>query len=256
MSKLRIDLNADVGESFGTWVQGDDEALFPFLSSVNVACGFHAGDPSVMERTVSAALEHELAIGAHPGHADLRGFGRRAIAALPAEVEADVLYQVGALAAFARAHSTSLTHVKPHGALYHQAARDEALAQALARGVARFDRGLVFVGPCTSTMLRTAVESAGLRFAGEAFADRGYAAGGGLLPRGSAGALLTDAQAAAAQALAIVRDGRVGSADGSVIDLRADTLCIHGDTPGAVAIAQAVRARLEAADIEVAPLAR
>lgn len=256
MGELRIDLNADVGESFGTWVQGDDEALFPFLSSVNVACGFHAGDPSIMERTVSSALQHGLAIGAHPGHADLRGFGRRTIPVLPAEIEADVLYQVGALAAFARAHSTSLTHVKPHGALYHQAAHDAELAQALVRGVARFGRELVFVGPCTSALLRAAAETSGLRFAGEAFADRGYAASGALLPRGTAGAMLADPESAAAQALAIVRDGRVASADGSVVELRADTLCIHGDTPGAVAIAQAVRARLDAAGIEVAPVAR
>jgi 5-oxoprolinase (ATP-hydrolysing) subunit A len=256
VGELRIDLNADVGEGFGTWVQGDDEALFPFLSSVNMACGFHAGDPSIMERTVSSARQHGLAIGAHPGHADLRGFGRRAIAVLPAEIEADVLYQIGALAAFARAHSTSLTHVKPHGALYHQAAHDEALARAVARGVARFDRELVFVGPCTSALLRAAAESSGLRFAGEAFADRGYAASGALLPRGSAGALVTDPESAAAQALAIVRDGRVASTEGALVELRADTLCIHGDTPGAAAIARAVRARLEAAGIEVAPLAR
>jgi len=253
---VRIDLNADVGESFGAWVQGHDEALFPFLSSVNVACGFHAGDPSVMERTVACAQRVGLALGAHPGHADLRGFGRRAIAAPPAEIEADVLYQVGALSAFARAHGIALTHVKPHGALYHQAATDEHVAQAVARAVARFDRGLELVGPCHSTQLRKTAEAGGLRYAGEAFADRGYARDGTLLPRGTPGALLSDPRSAADQAAAIACDGRVRTSDGSMLELRADTLCLHGDTPGAPAIAKAVRQRLEAAGLEVHPLAR
>jgi UPF0271 protein len=252
----RVDLNADLGESFGAWTMGADEALLAYVTSANVACGFHGGDPAVIDRTVARAVRAGVAVGAHPGHLDLRGFGRREIAADPAEVEADVVYQVGAVAAFARAHGSHLTHVKPHGALYNQAARDEALARAIARGVARVGRDLVFVGLAASTAMRGAAEREGLRFAAEAFADRAYDAEGRLVPRSRPGALITDPASAAAKALRIVRDHRVVSIDGAEVPMRADTLCLHGDNPHALAIARAVREALEGAGVSVQALPR
>jgi len=253
---MEIDLNADLGEGFGAWSMGDDEGLLRFVTSANVACGFHAGDPSVIDRTVSLALRAGVAIGAHPSYYDLRGFGRRAITADPSEVEADVLYQLGAVAAFARAHGGRLAHVKPHGALYNQAAADEALAQAVARAVARFDPSLVFVGLASSPVMRRAAESQGLRFAGEAFADRRYEADGTLVSRRAAGALIEGPAEAAAQAVRIAREHAVAARDGSSVALDAATLCLHGDAPGAVANARAVREALDAAGVVVRALAR
>jgi 5-oxoprolinase (ATP-hydrolysing) subunit A len=251
---VRIDLNADVGESFGAWRMGDDGALLRHVSSVNVACGFHAGDPLVMDRTVEEAARAGVAVGAHPGHFDLRGFGRRAIPADAAEVERDVLYQVGALMAFTRAHGVALVHVKPHGALYNQAAADERVARAVARGVARAGRTLVLVGLATTDLMRRAAEAEGLPFAAEAFADRAYADDGTLLPRSMPGALLQRPEDAAAQAVHIAREGTVLSAGGRALPLRADTLCLHGDHPRAAENARAVRAALESAGVTVRPL--
>lgn len=252
----RIDVNADLGESFGAWTMGADEELLGLVTSANVACGFHAGDPTVMDRTVARAVEAGVAVGAHPSHFDLRGFGRRAIAASPAEVEADVVYQVGALAAFAGSHGGRLAHVKPHGALYNQAAADEALARAVARATARVDRGLVLVGLASSAAMRRAAGEAGLRYAAEAFADRAYEPDGSLRPRSLPGAVITAPEAAAAQALRIARDGVILAAGGATVALRADTLCLHGDNPNALAIARAVRHALDAAGIEVRALGR
>jgi len=251
---VRVDLNADLGEGFGAYTVGDDAAVLAFVTSANVACGFHGGDPRVMDRTVALAVRRGVAVGAHPGHFDLRGFGRRPIPAEPDEVEADVLYQVGALAAFASAHGTRLAHVKPHGALYNQAAVDPDIARAIARGVARADRTLVLVGLAGSGPMREAAAAEGLRFAAEAFADRRYEADGTLRSRRLPDAVLTDPDAVAAQALAIVRDGRARAADGSTVTLRADTLCIHGDAPNAGALAEAVRGALAHAGIDVRPL--
>jgi UPF0271 protein len=252
----RIDLNADLGESYGAWTMGDDEALLACVTSANVACGFHAGDPRVIDRTVALAIEAGVAVGAHPSYLDLRGFGRRAMAADPDEVEADVVYQVGAVHAFARSRGGRLVHVKPHGALYNQAAADAALARAVARGAARVAKDLVLVGLAGSAAMRDAAAAAGLRFAAEAFADRAYAPDGTLLPRGRDGAVIADAGAAAARAVAIARDGQVLAVDGSRIELRADTLCLHGDTPGAAGRARAVREALESAGVAVRPLDR
>jgi len=249
-----VDLNADLGEGFGAYTVGDDAAVLAFVTSANVACGFHGGDPRVMDRTVALAVRRAVAVGAHPGHFDLRGFGRRPIPAEPDEIEADVLYQVGALAAFASAHGTRLAHVKPHGALYNQAAADPGIARAIARGVARADRTLVLVGLAGSGPMREAAAAEGLRFAAEAFADRRYEADGTLRSRRLRDAVLTDPDAVAAQALAIVRDGRATAADGSTVTLRADTLCIHGDAPNAGALAEAVRGALAHAGIDVRPL--
>lgn len=253
---MEIDLNADLGEGFGAWSMGEDEALLGYLTSANVACGFHAGDPSLIDRTVGWAVRAGVAVGAHPSHYDLRGFGRRAMVVEPAEVEADVLYQIGAVAAFARAHGGCLTHVKPHGALYNQAAADEALAGAVARAVARVDPGLVLVGLASSAAMRRAAASQGLRFAGEAFADRGYEKDGTLVSRRAAQALILDPSAAAAQAVRIARERAVVARDGSLLALEAATLCLHGDAPGALARARAVREALESAGVAVRPLAR
>jgi UPF0271 protein len=250
----RIDLNADMGEGFGAWTMGADEELLGYVTSANVACGFHAGDPSVIDRTVGLALRAGVAVGAHPSHFDVRGFGRREIQTTQAEVERDVLYQVGALQAFARSHGGALTHVKPHGALYNQAARDEVLARAIARGVARVDARLVFVGLASSAPMRRAAEAEGLRFAAEAFVDRAYSADGHLVPRSAAGSVYGDPERAAAQALEIARDRAVTATNGSRIALEADTLCLHGDNPHAVAIARAVRRALEGAGVAIAPL--
>ena len=252
----RIDVNADLGESFGAWTMGVDEELLGLVSSANVACGFHAGDPSVMDRTVARAVQAGVAIGAHPSYFDLRGFGRRAMSVGAAEVEADVVYQVGALAAFATSHGARLTHVKPHGALYNQAATDDALARAIARATARVDPSLVLVGLASSAPMRRAADEAGLRYAAEAFADRAYEPDGSLCPRGVAGAVITDPDAAAAQAVRIAREGTVTSASGTAVLLRADTLCLHGDNPHALAIARAVRQALDAAGIAVRALDR
>jgi UPF0271 protein len=254
--RFEIDLNADMGEGFGVWSMGADADLLACVSSANIACGFHAGDPRVMERTVDLAVRAGVAIGAHPGFADLRGFGRRPVAADADEVEADVLYQVGALLAFARAHGTDLAHVKPHGALYNQAAGDDTLARAVARGVRRAGDRLVLVGLASSQAMRRAAEAEGLRFAAEAFADRRYNPDGTLQSRKIPGAVIVDPDVAAAQALRIAREGRVPGPDGTDIPVHADTLGLHGDGPGAVETARAVRSALDEAGIRVRALAR
>ena len=252
----RIDLNADVGEGFGAWSMGAGEALFEYVTSANVACGFHAGDPSVIDRTVASAVRAGVAVGAHPGYCDLRGFGRREMQVPAADVEADVVYQVGALVAFARAHGAPLTHVKPHGALYNQAADDGELAQAIARGVARVDRALVLVGLAGSLAMREAAAAAGLRFAAEAFVDRAYDARGRLVPRSRPGAVTSDPAAAAAAALRLARDRTVVAIDGREVAVEADTLCLHGDNPRALDVARAVREALSGAGVSVQALAR
>lgn len=237
---MRIDLNADVGESYGRWRLGQDEALVPLVSSVNVACGFHAGDPLTMERTIRLARTAGAAIGAHPGYPDREGFGRRDLAMSPEELEAAVVYQVAALMGMARAAGLELRHVKAHGALYNRAAVDAAVAEPLARAVRRCSQALILVGPPDSALV-AAGEAAGLTTAAEGFADRAYEADGTLRSRRLAGALLTDPAAAAAQAVALAGQGRFA------------TLCVHGDTPAAPAIAAAVRAALQAAGHEIAP---
>lgn len=249
-----IDLNADVGESFGAWSMGQDTSLLPFLTSVNVACGFHAGDPLIMDQTVMAALERGIRIGAHPSFPDLRGFGRREMRASADEVETDVLYQAGALRAFVESRGGRLWHVKPHGALYNQAAREPFLARAIARGVRRLGGGVTLVGLSTSAVFREAAVSEGIAFAGEAFIDRAYEADGCLAKRGTPGALLENAEAAAAQAVSIATRGEVTARDGSTVSVSAETLCVHGDNAKAVEIAKAVRAGLEASGVRIQAL--
>jgi UPF0271 protein len=247
-----MDLNADLGESFGHWTIGDDERLVPHLTSANLACGFHAGDFRVMEATVELCRGAGVAIGAQPGYPDLQGFGRRPMPFAPDEVESLVRYQVGALHAFCRAAGVEMQHVKPHGALYNQAAVDPLLATAIARATARFSRELLLFGLATSEPMRSAAADAGLRFVPEAFADRRYQADGTLEPRSEPGSVLDDPAVAAAQAVAISR-GAVTAVDGTSVNLRAESICCHGDTPGAVDIAAAVRRGLEEAGVAIGP---
>jgi UPF0271 protein len=247
---MRIDLNADLGESFGPWVMGQDEALMAAITSANIACGFHAGDPTVMRRTIDLALRSGVAIGAHPGYPDLVGFGRRAMQASPAEVEDFVLYQVAALAGIAAAHMARLQHVKPHGALYLVASRDRATADAIARAVRAFDASLVLFGLPGSRLLE-AGRAAGLRVAAEGFADRTYDPDGVLTSRRTPGSVLHDPETVIARAVRMVRDREVVATDGSVIRVEIETLCLHGDTPGAAALGKSIRAGLEAAGVSV-----
>ena len=249
---MPIDLNADVGESYGPYRYGDDEGVMPFVSSANIACGFHAGDPEVMRNTVRLARRYGVAIGAHPGFQDLSGFGRREIHMTPAEVESVVAYQVGALAGIAAAEGVRLSHVKPHGALYNMAARDAALAGAIARALQRVDPSLVLFGLSGSELI-AAGERAGLRVASEGFADRGYRPDGSLAPRGTTGAVMTDPADVARRAVDMASKQTVTALDGTKVSVKADTICIHGDTPGAAALARAVREALSAAGIEVGP---
>jgi UPF0271 protein len=249
-----IDLNADIGESFGVWMMGNDGGVLPYLTSVNVACGFHGGDPLTMDRTVTAALERGIRVGAHPSFPDLRGFGRREMHPSPEEVETDVLYQAGALRAFVESRGGRLWHVKPHGALYNQAARDPRLAQAIARGVRRLGGGVTLVGPATSEIFRDAAAREGVVYAGEAFIDRSYEPDGSLVSRGIPGALLESGRQAARQAMSIVKEQRVIARDGSSLKVAAETLCVHGDNLHAVEIARAVRTALDGAGVKVQAL--
>lgn len=247
---MRVDLNCDIGESFGAYTLGSDAALMPFITSANIACGFHAGDPQVMEQTVRLAVRLGVAIGAHPGYRDLVGFGRRTIDATIEEVEADVLYQVGALAAFVRANGGRLVHVKAHGALYNRAAVQNETARAIARAISRFDRNLVMVGLAGSAMV-SAAEEIGLRVAREGFADRAYNLDGNLRSRREKGALITDPQRAGEQALQIVSTHTVTTWEGETIPLSVDTLCLHGDNPSVIEEARTVRHLLEQNGITV-----
>ena len=246
----RIDLNCDMGESFGAWHMGNDEAVLEHVTSANVACGFHAGDPRTMRATVKAALAKGVAIGAHPGFPDLQGFGRRPMTLSKSEAYETVLYQVGALAGFARAAGARLSHVKAHGMLYNMAAKDAGLAEAIAQAVRDFDRELVFFGLAGSELVRAA-QKAGLRTASEVFADRSYQDDGSLTPRTQPGAMIEDVEVSVAQVKRMVLEGMVRSVSGKDVPVKADTLCIHGDQPGAVAFARRIREELKAAGVEV-----
>ena len=239
-----------MGESFGRWELGADAAVMPHITSANIACGAHAGDPAVMRATLKLASRHGVACGAHPGFADLAGFGRREIPVTPTEAGDLVLSQIGALAAIARSEGMTLAHVKPHGALYNMAARDRKLAEALAAAIASFDRSLVFFGLAGSGML-DAGRAAGLTVAAEGFADRSYEPDGSLTPRSSAGSVIHDIDTVVQRAVVMARDGRVRARTGVEIPLQVDTICVHGDTPGAAALAAALRQGLESTGIVV-----
>jgi 5-oxoprolinase (ATP-hydrolysing) subunit A len=250
-----IDLNCDIGESFGVYRLGEDALIVPHVSSVNIACGFHAGDPATMRASIDLALGHGAAIGAHPGLRDPEGFGRRAIEIAAPDVYDLVVYQVGALAAFAAAAGVRLQHVKPHGALYSMAASRADLADAIARAVRDVDRGLVLFGLAGSRLI-AAGEEQGLAVAREAFADRNYLPNGALVPRGRPDALVDDPERLVSRAARLVRERRIRSSEGGDLLLEADTLCIHGDTPGASAIARRLRSALDAMGISVRAMGR
>jgi len=250
---MRLDLNADVGESFGEYKLGQDALLMPSITSASVACGFHAGDPGVMRETVALAQQHGVALGAHPSFPDLVGFGRREMRATPREVEDFVVYQIGALAAVATAGGVRLQHVKAHGALYNMAVRDAALADAIARATASVDRALILFGLPGSELIAAGTR-AGLRTAREGFADRAYKRDGTLVPRSEPGAVIEDTEAVVARAVAMARDRVVKAIDGSRIDLEVETICVHGDTPGAALLASRIRAALMDAGVNVLPV--
>ncbi len=247
-----VDLNSDVGEGFGRWELGDDAAVLATVTSANVACGFHAGDPATMAATVQTALDNDVAIGAHVSYRDLAGFGRRYVDADEAELTGDVLYQMGALAGIARSLGARISYVKPHGALYNVIAGDDDRgrrhARAVLAAITRYDPSLPVVGLAGSPFLDTARE-AGLPVVPEAFADRAYTPAGTLVPRRQPGAVLHDAAAVAQRMVTLVRIGAVEAVDGSRVEVEARSICVHGDSPGAVAMAQAVRAALEGSGV-------
>ena len=245
-----IDLNCDMGESFGPWKMGADAQVMPFITSANIACGFHGGDPATIRATVRLAADHGVAIGAHPSLPDLQGFGRRVMRISPQEMYDLVLYQCGAVEAFARAAGARLHHVKCHGALYNMAANDEALSEACARAVRDLGGGALLYALAGSRMMACA-EQLGVRAVGEGFADRGYEDDGTLAARGRPGALIEDETRAVAQALAMIEQGEITTLSGRRIPVRPGTLCLHGDQPGAAAFARALRNAFQSHSIEV-----
>lgn len=250
---MMIDLNSDVGESFGVWALGDDARILNHVTSANIACGFHAGDPQIMLATVRAARDRKVAVGAHPGYPDLVGFGRRAMACTPDEVYAFCLYQIGALAALCRAEGILLCHVKAHGALYNQSARDPDLARALARATRDAAPALVLLG-LPQSQHEAAAHELGIPFAAEAFADRAYQIDGSLLPRSSSRAVLHDPASIAARVITLVTDGTIKTEQGESVAIHADSICVHGDNPDARQILETVRHALDEAGICVSPL--
>ena len=247
---ITVDLNADVGESFGRYTLGLDQEIMPVISSANIACGFHASDPMVMEKTVQMAAEAGTAIGAHPGYPDLMGFGRRNMTVSPDEARAYVLYQLGAPEAFLRPRGIRMAHVKPHGALYNMAAKDPALAEGICGAIRDFDPELKLVGLSGSVMIQTA-ETMGLRAVAEVFADRAYEEDGSLVSRGKPGAVLTDAEIVIPRVIRMVKEEKVTAVNGKDIPIRADSICVHGDGEKAVAFAKGIRKALEREGIRV-----
>ena len=243
-----MDLNADVGESYGAWTLGDDEAVLDVVTSANVACGFHAGDPRTLLRTVTAAASRGVVVGAQVSYPDLVGFGRRELEVAPADLTADVLYQLGALEAFARAAGSRVRYVKPHGALYNRIARDPVQAAAVVEAIRRYDPALPLLTLPGSAAMRAA-EEAGIPAVAEGFADRAYTAEGRLVSRREPGAVLHDPRQVATRAVVMATEGRVETADGGEVAVQVRSLCVHGDTPGAVDLARAVRAALDEAGV-------
>lgn len=250
---MKIDLNCDLGESFGNYKIGMDEEVIKFISSANIACGFHASDPLVMEKTVALAKENGVKVGAHPGFPDLAGFGRRNMNVSPKELKAMVVYQIGALNAFCKACGIKMNHVKPHGAMYNMAAKDERLAFAIAEAVAHVDDSLVLVGLSGSELLKAA-KIVGVKCASEVFADRAYEDDGSLVPRRQIGAVISNEEEASDRAVQMIKFGKVKSITGKEIPITADTICIHGDTPQALHLARIMRAKFAREMIEIQAL--
>jgi len=247
---MQIDLNCDMGEGFGVYSIGSDEQVMPFVTSANIACGFHASDPATIWKTVKLAKANGVSVGAHPSYPDLVGFGRRPMEVSPEEVMADVIYQIGALAAFCRREGVRLQHVKPHGALYNQAAVDSAIAMAVAEAIKSVDDGLYLVCLSNSEMV-TAARSSGIRYVEEVFADRAYTPEGKLVPRSQAGAVIHDPAVAAERVLGMVRERSVVAIDGSTVPINAQTICVHGDTAEAVEMIRIIKARLQQEQVQL-----
>jgi UPF0271 protein len=255
---MKIDINCDMGESFGAYKLGLDEEVIKYITSANIACGYHAGDPLVMERTVSMAKEHGVSVGAHPSFPDLMGFGRRNLDATLPEIKGYVTYQIGALQAFAKVQGLRVEHVKPHGALYLMAVEDEKIAEAIVEAIASVDNSLIFValaGAKGEKMTKIG-EKIGLRAAYEAFPDRAYTPEGTLVSRRQPGAVIKDPEVVAQRALMMAKEGKVMAIDGTEITLQAETLCVHGDTPGAVDLVKKIRETLTESGVQVVPLSR
>ncbi len=250
----KVDLNSDLGESFGNYTIGMDADVIAHISSANVACGYHAGDPLVMDKTVQAAKTAGVAVGAHPGYPDLMGFGRRNVACSPKEAKAYVKYQLGALMAFTKANGVKLQHCKPHGALYNMAGKDIDLALAIAEAVAEVDKDVIFLALANSKMVEAA-KQVGIRVASEVFADRAYQADGSLVPRSKPGAVIHDTEEAITRTIRMVKEGKVTAITGEEVPLTADSICVHGDNPSAVEFVKNIRARLEAEGVTIAPIA-
>ena len=247
----RIDFNCDMGESFGMYKMGLDEEVIKHITSANVACGFHAGDPMWMRRTVDLAQAHGVAVGAHPSFPDLAGFGRRDMGATAAEVKNDITYQAGALQAFTA--GKRLQHIKPHGAMYNMAVQDEALARAICEAILELDESIILLALAGSRWVDIA-EDMGLRVAREIFADRALTADGALVPRSHAGSVIHDTAEVVERSLRMVMEGKATAITGERIEVRADSLCLHGDTPGAVDMARALKSELQAAGVEILPV--
>jgi UPF0271 protein len=251
---MQIDINCDMGESFGAYTIGEDEKVIPFTTSANIACGCHAGDPMVIARTMELAKKQRVAVGAHPGYPDLLGYGRRNLETFPGEIKNYILYQIGAVMAFARASGLRLQHVKPHGALYNLAARDEKAAQEVIEAVSSFDSELILV-MLSGSMGAKLAAAAGLKVAQEVFPDRAYLKDGRLAPRTLAGAVIHDIDLVKKRILKLISRGTITSIEGKEIDLKADTLCIHGDTPGAWKVARVIHRELKKSGIKIVSLA-
>lgn len=249
----KVDLNSDIGESFGNYNLGLDEEVAKYITSANVACGWHAGDPMVMEKTINTAFKENVSVGAHPGFPDLMGFGRRDMKVSPEEAKCYIKYQTGALWAFAESKGMKLQHVKPHGALYNMAAKDKELAKAIAEAIYEVDKNLILVGLANSEMIKAGKE-VGLKTANEVFADRAYNADGTLVSRTKEGAVIHDKELAISRVVRMVKECRVTAITGEDIDIQADSICVHGDNPQAVAFVELIRKTLENVGIEVVSL--
>lgn len=250
---MKTDINSDLGESFGAYKIGCDSEVIPLISSANIACGWHAGDSVVMAKTVKTAAEAGIAIGAHPGFPDLMGFGRRNMTVSPDELKTYIVYQVGALNAFCKAEDVKMQHVKPHGAMYNMAAKDEKLADAICRGIVEIDDSLILMGLSGSVMARSA-EKFGLRFASEVFADRAYEEDGSLVARSKPGSVITDENLAVARVVEMIKCGTVESVSGKKIKIQADSICVHGDNVHALEFVKKIRKTLTENGIEISPL--
>ena len=251
--KLQIDINCDLGESYGAFKVGNDEKIMPHITSANIACGFHAGDPMTMAQTINLAKKHNVAVGAHPGYPDLLGFGRREMQLTPEETKNCTIYQISALQGFAKAAGVTLQHVKPHGALYNTVAKDEKISKGIVEAVKALDYNLIIFAPPNSVLAKVAAD-AGLRIAYEFFADRAYNPDGSLVSRKQSNAIIHEPQKAVERAVKIVREGTVLAANGKVVSLGVvHTICVHGDTPTAAKIAEALKKGLITAGIEVKP---